>query len=319
MQTKNTDAVVWNCVDKDIVASSILLYTMLNPQEDCIVVSNISPTEKNSQHQHKNTTIFIVLDDDKSEVFDVSSINTNSCKRCIVILTTFHPINKNIKNFISYHPNTMISKSISLTVQEILSKDFVKVDQNKEYPKINFFNKGDNDIFKKSRGFKRYQHLFDDTFDISKVFEKDTAEKQKDTMIKILFGTKMDVHEDFIVKNRLKLQQPSSFLCVLPTEECCEEFVRVFKTSAFIQTYFTIVSSSKRNIQSQEESVLATKKHFVNVCSMQNILDESLLNATSNIIVLCKINPRILKTLVYRQTFTLSKNKKSNVVNVMVW
>jgi hypothetical protein len=151
------------------------------------------------------------------------------------------------------------------------------------------------------------------------VFEKDTAEKQKDIMMKILFGTKMDVHEEFIIKNRLKLQQPSSFLCVLPTEECCEEFVRVFKTSAFIQTYFTIVSSSKRNIQSQEESVLATKKHFVNVCSVQNILNESLLNATSNIIVLCKINPRILKTLVYRQTFTLSKNKKSNIMNIVVW
>lgn len=88
----------------------------------------------------------------------------------------------------------------------------------------------------------------------------------------------MDIHEEYIFINRLKLLGSSSFVCILPTKESCREFTRVFKKSIFIQSYFTV--SSGINIQSKAEASLASKKHFVNVCSVDDVLDDALSYAT---------------------------------------
>jgi hypothetical protein len=143
-------------------------------------------------------------------------------------------------------------------------------------------------------------------------------DKDKELLVKCLFGTKMDIHEKYIFENRLELVEPTSFLCIVSSDEHKQEFIKVFGKSAFLRSRHYIASSTN-DLEDQEKICLTQdKKHFVYALTVEEALVKTTPH-TSCIVMLCVINSKILKTIAYRLCFNLAANEHSKFlyVNIM--
>lgn len=320
--SSNCNIVLWNCVDMNVLNQSVELYAKMNPDCDCkrVTTSQFESLSSSPMSESRKKVYFILLKDHESLLFDYNKvIDSNDRNLRIYLLPTYLSLPKTQVNigFLQVLPTEDITAEVTQSVKESLLKHFGSLEQ-KHYPPIRYFRNKPNNEFNKSNNFKRYENLYSMGFDVSKVFTKDRyTQEESAKLIECLFGTKTDIHEKYIFLNRLKLNQPCSFVCILPTDYECDKFIQTFNMSKYIAKSFEAVGFPQRNIAQREKKTILSGKHFVYVIPEGRALTEVNTPYTSNIIILTKLNIHILKTLTYRICFSLNQSKLASSVNVI--